>query len=59
MHRNCDLDLFSCHQENHAATYIPGGPHDHDRGLHVLVGEEKYRGPKYGKSFLNVPMDLI
>ncbi|KAG2367642.1 acyl-CoA N-acyltransferase [Suillus spraguei] len=31
-------------KENHVAPYIRGGPGDWDRGLHVLVGEEKFRG---------------
>jgi hypothetical protein len=31
-------------KENHVAPYIPGGPGDWDRGLHVLVGEDKFRG---------------
>ncbi|KAG2136350.1 acyl-CoA N-acyltransferase [Suillus bovinus] len=31
-------------KENHVAPYIPGGPRDWDRGLHILVGEEKFRG---------------
>lgn len=31
-------------QENHVATYVPGGAKEWDRGLHVLVGEERFRG---------------
>ncbi|KAG1722782.1 acyl-CoA N-acyltransferase [Suillus paluster] len=31
-------------KENHVAAYIPGGLGDWDRGLHVLVGEDKFRG---------------
>ncbi|KAG1797422.1 acyl-CoA N-acyltransferase [Suillus plorans] len=31
-------------KENHVAPYIPGGPGDWDRSLHVLVGEDKFRG---------------
>ncbi|KAI0646413.1 acyl-CoA N-acyltransferase [Trametes meyenii] len=31
-------------KENHVAPYVPGGAWDYDRGLHVLVGEEKFRG---------------
>ncbi|KAG1836930.1 acyl-CoA N-acyltransferase, partial [Suillus tomentosus] len=31
-------------KENHVAPYIPGGPGDWDRGIHVLVGEDKFRG---------------
>ncbi|KAG1741676.1 acyl-CoA N-acyltransferase [Suillus lakei] len=31
-------------KENHLAPYVPGGPGDWDRGLHVLVGEDKFRG---------------
>lgn len=33
-------------KENHVAPYVPGGPGEWDRGLHVLVGEEKFRGAK-------------
>ncbi|EJF63782.1 hypothetical protein DICSQDRAFT_25439, partial [Dichomitus squalens LYAD-421 SS1] len=31
-------------KENHVAPYVPGGAWDYDRGLHILVGEEKFRG---------------
>ncbi|KAG2123668.1 acyl-CoA N-acyltransferase [Suillus cothurnatus] len=31
-------------KENHVGPYISGGPGDWDRGLHVLVGEDKFRG---------------
>ena len=31
-------------QENHVAPYVPGGAWDYDRGPHILVGEDKYRG---------------
>lgn len=31
-------------KENHVAAYIPNGAKDWDRGMHVLVGEEKFRG---------------
>ncbi|OBZ77601.1 putative lysine N-acyltransferase C17G9.06c [Grifola frondosa] len=31
-------------KENHVAPYVPEGARDYDRGLHVLVGEEKLRG---------------
>ena len=31
-------------QENHVAPYVPGGAWDYDRGLHILVGEQKFRG---------------
>ncbi|KAG1835836.1 acyl-CoA N-acyltransferase [Suillus subalutaceus] len=31
-------------KENHVAPYVHGGPGDWDRGLHVLVGEDKFRG---------------
>jgi len=36
-------------KENHVAAYIPGGPGDWDRGLHILVGEDKFRGPHRSK----------
>ncbi|EIW77302.1 hypothetical protein CONPUDRAFT_109849 [Coniophora puteana RWD-64-598 SS2] len=31
-------------KENHTAPYVPGGARDYDRGIHVLVGENKFRG---------------
>ena len=31
-------------QENHVAPYVPEGANDYDRGPHILVGEEKFRG---------------
>ncbi|KAF9218910.1 hypothetical protein BS17DRAFT_790491 [Gyrodon lividus] len=31
-------------KENHVATYVPDGAKDWDRGLHVLTGEERFRG---------------
>jgi hypothetical protein len=31
-------------KENHVGPYISDGPGDWDRGLHVLVGEDKFRG---------------
>ncbi|KAI0746896.1 acyl-CoA N-acyltransferase [Daedaleopsis nitida] len=31
-------------KENHVAPYVPGGAWDYDRGLHILVGEPKFRG---------------
>ncbi|KAH7910148.1 acyl-CoA N-acyltransferase [Hygrophoropsis aurantiaca] len=31
-------------KENHVAAYIPDGAKDWDRGAHILVGEEKFRG---------------
>lgn len=34
-------------QEDHVATFVPDGAHDYDRGLHVLVGEDKFRGQIY------------
>lgn len=39
-------------KENHIATYIPNGPKDWDRGMHVLVGEEKYRGSDRAQAWL-------
>jgi len=36
-------------RENHISAYIPDGPHDYDRGLHVLVGEKKFRGGVYSQ----------
>ncbi|THG98059.1 hypothetical protein EW145_g7490 [Phellinidium pouzarii] len=38
-------------KENHVAAYVPGGAQDHDRGLHVLVGEEKFRGQIFSQSW--------
>ncbi|KAI0072067.1 hypothetical protein K474DRAFT_1668261 [Panus rudis PR-1116 ss-1] len=31
-------------KENHVAQHIQDGARDYDRGLHVLVGEDKFRG---------------
>jgi hypothetical protein len=36
-------------KENHVGPYISGGPGDWDRGLHVLVGEDKFRGAERSK----------
>ncbi|KAI0777786.1 acyl-CoA N-acyltransferase [Trametes elegans] len=42
-------------KENHVAPYVPGGAWDYDRGLHVLVGEEKFRGIHRSKGwFANI-----
>ncbi|EJD04589.1 uncharacterized protein FOMMEDRAFT_28247 [Fomitiporia mediterranea MF3/22] len=39
-------------KENHVATYVPGiGAQDYDRGLHVLVGENKYRGQEFSQAW--------
>ncbi|KAL5534935.1 hypothetical protein ACEPAF_3025 [Sanghuangporus sanghuang] len=39
-------------KENHVATYVPGiGAQDYDRGLHVLVGEDKYRGHEFSQAW--------
>ncbi|KAG0702555.1 acyl-CoA N-acyltransferase [Suillus ampliporus] len=44
-------------KENHIAAHIPGGPGDWDMGLHVLVGEDKFRGTErtdmWHRSFLH------
>ncbi|PIL27613.1 hypothetical protein GSI_10765 [Ganoderma sinense ZZ0214-1] len=39
-------------KENHAGAYVPGGVWDYDRGLHILVGEEKFRGLHRSKAWL-------
>jgi len=39
-------------KENHVATYIPGGAKDWDRGIHVLVGEERFRGWERAQAWL-------
>ncbi|KAG8221718.1 hypothetical protein J3R82DRAFT_2006 [Butyriboletus roseoflavus] len=39
-------------QENHVATYIPGGAKEWDRGIHVLVGEERFRGWERAQAWL-------
>ncbi|KAF9231745.1 acyl-CoA N-acyltransferase [Melanogaster broomeanus] len=31
-------------KENHVATFVPDGARDWDRGYHILVGEERFRG---------------
>ncbi|KAI0372060.1 hypothetical protein BV20DRAFT_964771 [Pilatotrama ljubarskyi] len=40
-------------KENHVAAYVPGGAWDYDRGLHVLVGEEKFRGIHRSKAWFS------
>ncbi|KAH9852485.1 acyl-CoA N-acyltransferase [Lenzites betulinus] len=40
-------------KENHVAPYIPGGAWEYDRGLHILVGEEKYRGIHRSKAWIS------
>ncbi|KAI0336843.1 hypothetical protein GY45DRAFT_1265653 [Cubamyces sp. BRFM 1775] len=40
-------------KENHVAPYVPGGAWDYDRGLHVLVGEEKFRGIHRSKAWFS------
>lgn len=45
------INIVHALQENHVAPYVPGGAWDYDRGLHVLVGEDKFRGQAYCKSF--------
>ncbi|KAI9568460.1 hypothetical protein HD554DRAFT_2098172 [Boletus coccyginus] len=39
-------------QENHVATYVPGGAKAWDRGMHVLVGEERFRGWERAQAWL-------
>ncbi|KAI1798100.1 acyl-CoA N-acyltransferase [Ganoderma leucocontextum] len=41
------------HRENHAGPYVPGGVWDYDRGLHILVGEEKFRGLHRSRAWLS------
>jgi hypothetical protein len=41
-------------KENHVGPYISDGPGDWDRGLHVLVGEDKFRGAERCKLFITV-----
>ncbi|KAI0635281.1 acyl-CoA N-acyltransferase [Trametes polyzona] len=40
-------------KENHVAPYVPGGALDYDRGLHILVGEEKFRGLHRSRAWLS------
>ncbi|KAL5518321.1 hypothetical protein ACEPAH_3 [Sanghuangporus vaninii] len=39
-------------QENHLAPYIPNGAQNYDRGVHLLVGEDKFRGPAYSRAWV-------
>ncbi|KAH0826370.1 acyl-CoA N-acyltransferase [Lanmaoa asiatica] len=39
-------------KENHVATYVPGGAKEWDRGIHVLVGEERFRGWERAQAWL-------
>ncbi|KAH8111118.1 acyl-CoA N-acyltransferase [Phellopilus nigrolimitatus] len=38
-------------KENHVAPYVPAGAQDYDRGLHVLVGEDRFRGQAYSQAW--------
>lgn len=38
-------------KENHVAPYVPNGAHDYDRGMHVLCGEDKFRGQVYSQAW--------
>ncbi|KAH8105737.1 hypothetical protein DFH11DRAFT_1518387, partial [Phellopilus nigrolimitatus] len=38
-------------KDNHVAPYVPAGAQDYDRGLHVLVGEERFRGKAYSQAW--------
>ncbi|KAI8969434.1 acyl-CoA N-acyltransferase [Trametes punicea] len=40
-------------KENHVAPYVPGGAWDYDRGLHVLVGEQKFRGAHRSRAWFS------
>ncbi|KAH8105064.1 siderophore biosynthesis protein [Phellopilus nigrolimitatus] len=37
--------------DNHVAPYVPTGAQDYDRGLHVLVGEDRFRGQAYSQAW--------
>ncbi|KAH7890306.1 acyl-CoA N-acyltransferase [Phlebopus sp. FC_14] len=39
-------------KENHAATFVPQGVGEWDRGIHVLTGEEKFRGWERAQAWL-------
>ncbi|TDL21205.1 hypothetical protein BD410DRAFT_840675 [Rickenella mellea] len=38
-------------KEDHLVAYVPEGAKDYDRGLHLLVGEDKYRGGEYAQAW--------
>jgi len=40
-------------KEDHVSQYVPGGAHPYDRGIHLLVGEEKYRGRVRARGWFN------
>ncbi|RPD65641.1 hypothetical protein L226DRAFT_530817 [Lentinus tigrinus ALCF2SS1-7] len=40
-------------KENHVSAYVPNGAWDYDRGLHILVGEEKFRGSNRSKAWFS------
>ncbi|KAL5501934.1 hypothetical protein ACEPAH_9195 [Sanghuangporus vaninii] len=46
-------------KENHLAPYVPFGVRDYDRGMHVLVGEDKFRGRTYSKTWFRAIMHYI
>ncbi|KAG9311205.1 acyl-CoA N-acyltransferase [Chiua virens] len=39
-------------KENHVSAYVPGGAKEWDRGIHVLVGEEQFRGWERAQAWL-------
>ncbi|KAH7909182.1 acyl-CoA N-acyltransferase [Hygrophoropsis aurantiaca] len=40
-------------KENHVAAYVPNGAKDWDRGVHVIMGEEKFRGSVRAKAWFS------
>jgi len=40
-------------KEDHVAQHIPGGADEYDRGIHIVVGEEKYRGKIRARGWFN------
>lgn len=41
-------------QEDHLSQHVPHGPGDFDRGMHLLVGEPKFRGSDRGEKPTNI-----
>ncbi|KZT35086.1 hypothetical protein SISSUDRAFT_1009146 [Sistotremastrum suecicum HHB10207 ss-3] len=43
---------FTWVKEDHVSQYIPGGGQAYDRGIHVLVGEDKFRGSARAQAWM-------
>ncbi|KAI0795395.1 acyl-CoA N-acyltransferase [Abortiporus biennis] len=46
-------------KEDHVAPHVPYGVGDYDRGLHILVGEEKFRGNARSQGWMSGIMHYL